>query len=66
MLVLINYIFFTDYSQSSIMAVSELVTTCLVPIPYFKWEYTVLVAVSIMKKYKLSIIRELAAKGIII
>lgn len=36
------------------MAVSELVTTCLMLVPCFKWEYTVLGAISIRKKYKMS------------
>lgn len=49
----VNFLFFFDGSQSSIVAVSELVTTCLMLVSYFKWEYTVPGTVSTMKKYKM-------------
>lgn len=40
-MVIINFLFFIDDFQSSVVAVLELVTTCLMPVPYFKWEYPV-------------------------
>lgn len=51
MMVIINFLF-TEGSQSSAAAVSKLVTTSLMPDPYFKWKYSALGAISIMKKYK--------------
>ena len=40
-MITINFLFFIDSSQSSIVAVPELVTTGLVIVPDFKWEHTV-------------------------
>lgn len=40
-MVIINFLFFIDDFQSSVVAVLELVTICLMPVPYFKWEYPV-------------------------